>query len=130
MLARQIVRSPTTHGAAEVAAHQHGDWFHRPGNLRELPGFGNHGVHREPELLVDTLIRRGLPEPVDAHDHSALAHPAIPRLRRRGFDRDPRDAAWQHGVAIVLGLLREILEAGHRYRAWPPAVSLQPFIGA
>src|SRR4029077_10164965 len=118
-----------THGAANMATHQHGDWRHRPGNLGELGGLCNHSVHRQSELLVNALIRRGLSKPFDSHD-DALAYrdPAIPGLWRRSFNRDPRHPGRQHDLAVVLRLPGEVLEARHGDCTRLPAISLQPLV--
>src|SRR5947208_1869277 len=103
MPTRQTVRSPTTHGAANTAAHQHGDWLHRSRNLGVASGFCNHPVHGQSELLVDPLIRRRFTESCDAHDHTIVFRdPAVPGLRRGCFDGNPRHTGWEHGVPIVL----------------------------
>src|SRR5258707_222404 len=47
MLTRLTVRSRTTHGAATVTAHEHGDWLHCRRNLGAMPRFGNYRIHGE-----------------------------------------------------------------------------------
>src|SRR5206468_10829580 len=78
----------TTHGAAEVATHRHGDWLHCWRNLGADSRFGNYPIHGESELFVDPLIRRGFAKALDAHDHAVLPHPPIPGLRSRRLHGD------------------------------------------
>src|SRR2546426_5910351 len=121
----------TTPGAVNMAAHQHGDWRHRSRNLGEVGGLCNHGVDRQPELLVDALIRRRFTKPLDSHDYAfVFRDPAIPGLWRRRFNRDPRHAGRQYGIAVVLRLPGEVLEAGQGDCSRPSAIRLHPLVRA
>jgi hypothetical protein len=43
-------------------------------------------LHRDAQVLIDLLIRRARPEPIEAEHHAVRSHPAIPRHWVRRFD--------------------------------------------
>src|SRR5207253_591129 len=75
-------------------------------------------LDRQPQLLIDPLVRRGCPEPLDTEHDAAVTYPAIPGLRARGFDGDARaHARGDHRVAVLLRLPREQLHGRHAHGA-------------
>src|SRR5436309_11149565 len=83
------------------------------GVTRRVLCFGDYPLNGESELLVDPLIGRGFAKPLDSDDHAVLSRPAVPGLGSRRLDGDASHTGREHRVAVVLRLLREILEARH-----------------
>src|SRR5260370_27377868 len=73
-------------------------------------------VDGQAELAINPLVGRGRAEPLDAEDHPALTHPAVPRLRHRGLHSYPRAHRRRgHQIAVLGRLAREQLHRRHTH---------------
>src|SRR5215216_4708453 len=82
-------------------------------------------VDGESESFVDVRERRRRAKAIDAHDDAVAPHPAMPRHRMRGFDRDALHAGWQHLRLILRRLRREQLVARHADSSGTNAIRLE-----